>query len=96
MGLADETEDTLRVLTQRLQEAQQESVESLYPTLILFIYAVLDQDNTTFLSQCVPSRDSIVMYPTRQTGGFFESHLGSTMGYMVVKEFATGIPYEGF
>jgi hypothetical protein len=36
------------------------------------------------------------LYPTKQEGGFFHSKRGSSIGYIVAKEFATGIPYQGF
>lgn len=94
--------DLLGILTERLLQKQQDTAtQSLYSTLTPFIYSVLENtsmedENATLLSQLVPNSSSVVLYPTRQTGGFFESHLGSTMGYIVVKEFATGIPYEGF
>lgn len=54
------------------------------------IYAVHPNSNL------IANSASQLFYPTKVDGGLFHSKLGSSIGYIVAKEYSTGIPYEGF
>ena len=51
--------------------------------------------SVSILNSLIPNASQIMEYPTKQEGGYFHSKLGSTIGYIIPKEYSTGIPYEG-
>ena len=77
-------------------ESETEPIE-MFNVLKSFIYDIGDSQYTTSnLTELYANSSSLFMYPTQQNGGFFHSTLGSTMGFIVAKDYATGIPYQGF
>ena len=44
----------------------------------------------------MPNTSVLYRHPTKVEGGFFHSTLGSSIGFIVAKEYSTGIPYQGF